>query len=310
MKKLGFRLIVVLTSLLTTTAAGGDIRKRWSESAPVAPGMRISVSHGDGDLHFHSVPGAQEVRAEIVYESAAPNPDQDLDVVFHIDTLTFNFVAWEDGEAPKGRSDHDIYRIDVWAPPNLPLWTSGDDGDVLIPVWEADVEVRFDDGQLVAEEISGNFSFLSDDGSATIGQLGGDAKIRTRDGSIRVHHANSASIEVQSLDGDVALGLGTMLSAETLSGETKARSIEVTSDDGRIEIDLLTRDPIRLKASTYEGWIELDAPTSGDFYHSRRRLEGDLFGPSPRGVLHLKTRDADAIIIDRVPEHDTVPPAL
>lgn len=324
---LRFKIATLILTMSVAPAMAKDIDQTFEKTFDVEKGDRLFLQHGDGDVVVNPWDRAQievhvRYRAEIKVLGLGRD-DADFVVDFEQSGGVIRVVGRETGRSGFTigfRSSHQFeYLYTVNAPPWIELELNGDDGDVSISDWAADIDVTLDDGDVTlkrltsarvaieiedgdvhAEQLVGELFVRSDDGdvyladsqltwgrfrlqdgSLSIDDCSGDIDAVTDDGQVRMRRLTAGEVEVTSQDGDIELDL---IGSATME-------VDVESDDGDVEIDLPERASLSFEIYTGAGRVDLRGGALDDVEEGRRRASGVLGGGE--GRLRIRTKDGN-----------------
>lgn len=244
---------VLAMSFLVLPAGAEEIDREFHETFEVNEGMRLRLVHGDGDVTIE--PWERNVlEVDVKYHAEVTilglgRKDADFVVDFDQRGDEISVIGRETGRGGfhigiNTSRRHD-YTYTIKAPSFLELELEGDDGEVLIEGWRADVEVQSDDGDVtlsdvrtervsveiedgdfVARDMETELFLTADDGDMSIsgcaiswgrirfedGDLEmddcvGDFDVAADDGSVRMNGIETSELDVRADDGDVRLEL-------------------------------------------------------------------------------------------------------
>ncbi|MCZ6507064.1 MAG: DUF4097 family beta strand repeat-containing protein [Acidobacteria bacterium] len=278
------------------------VDRSFNESFPVAPGVRLELIHGDGDVDIEAWDNDRidiSVRYRVVSRGWGGVRDFEVDFDRAGDLITVEGREISSGFSVNFGQTHE-YRYTVKAPPYVALELRGDDGDVEVRDWESDIDLRSDDGDVTIDGLRGNLRLALDDGDVDLYDCDVDsATLRLEDGDVTLHGGSgdwvltvddgdlelldlaAGTVKVRAEDGDVVLGL-------LPSGRL---DIDIRTDDG----DVVLAVPSEISASfTFlvdDGTISLRA--DGVRVESKRahRTTGVLGTGS--GEIRVQTEDGD-----------------
>jgi DUF4097 and DUF4098 domain-containing protein YvlB len=214
-----------------------------------------------------------------------------------------------------------IYEIQ--APDYIQLDLHGDDGDVNISGWAANIDCMIDDGDIAMQDIKGDkITIRGEDGDIEIEDLAGDLSIQLDDGDVTLMgcavprcrlEADDGNIEISEAQGsfDMAVDDGNIRMRKTAATELILRA-----DDGDVDLDLLAVEDFDADIRTDDGDVTIDLEpgfslsfhtTADDVDYIRIDLDGienyreDEHSKSGRlgdgeGRLKIRTADGDITI--------------
>ncbi len=179
-------------------------------------------------------------------------------------------------------------------------------------------DIRTSDGDIAAEDLSGDIRLTTSDGDIVAGGLvGPSVAIRTSDGDIAARSLDAPEVSVVTSDGDIAIdrAVGAMVNIRTSDGDIVLDDVDgaitLSTSDGDIQVNRLSGDEASLRTSdgdivvrealtgsarvtTSDGSIVLQA-VHGDV--EARTSSGDLsVDIIEAGTVNLRTSDGDITI--------------
>ncbi len=319
--------IMLLASAGLADARLTSIEKDFEESVDVADGVRLYLAHGDGDVTI--TPWNRDVinikvryRAEVEMIGWGKEPDFDVEFRSTDDAV---YVTGKERDFPvvgyRRMTRHD-YSYTISAPPYVTLHLNGDDGDISIEDWNADIECSLDDGDISLAAVSCDRVHLAlDDGDVEILHFQGSLDIRADDGDITVFDGQMADVTIAVDDGDIEIlesagsfeiriddGDATLrrVSAEHLAmrGDDGNLVVELTNG-GAVDIDILTDDgdvsislgdeiSAMLTITMDDGSAKVNLPWIVDLVEGRHRVAGKI--GAGEGSIRIQTDDGSVRI--------------
>ena len=325
MQACGVTLAIVVVS---SVAAAEEVDREFHETFDVREGMRLHLEHGDGEVSLK--PWDRDVLdVEVRYHADVTilgfgRKEADFVVDFHEREDEITVIGRETGRGGfhigiNTMRRHE-YTYTIRAPSYLELELEGDDGDVRITNWRADIEATLDDGDITLEDIradrisiqaedgdvdahdiEGELFLTSDDGDMRIsdckiswgrfrledGDLEiddcvGDFDIVSDDGYVHMRSIESSELDVRVEDGDIRL--------ELVGGSPD--DINLESDDGRINVDLDSTIAVSFSLASDDGRITVDVPDGAVTEERRNFVAGELNGGGGR----LRVRSSDGSV--------------
>ncbi len=267
MKRL-LKILAILSIASASAAAGGEVERSFDERFDVAPGARLVLAHGDGELAV--IPWDEdvisvEVRYRVRFRRVGLGSDPDLDVRFEQKGDVVRVTGEEKSTGGVGffSKDEIEHSYRVQAPPYVELELTGDDGNVEIEGWEGPITLRTDDGNVHLRRIrSPEVSLQLEDGDLEIDGLEGRLEVTIDDGNVEVSDCKCERAKIETDDGDVRI-------------ERCAGSFKVSTDDGDMELDEITAGELEL--STADGKIEVEiAAADATFKIDAEADDGDV----------------------------------
>ncbi len=257
-----------LAAVLATSAARAElIEREYHERFPATAETRLELSHGDGDVEVRASDG-DEVVIDVEYRTEAKG----LGVG---DSRRFEVRFEQNGNVIRVREENDfsmrfgirimnrlVYRYTIKAPPTVTLSFEGDDGDVTIERWRADIACTTDDGRIALTDIAADLTHVTTgDGDVSIDGLSGELRVSSDDGEIRIAHAECDRIGLSAHDGNVRV--------DESRGE-----FEVLTDDGHVRFDAVAASACRIR--TEDGDLDLELADAGPIDWDLRTDDGDV----------------------------------
>jgi hypothetical protein len=283
MKKAISILCTVLLIFFFLSAVPGnakEVKKDYHETFDVQRGDQLRLQHGDGDVHI--TPWDKDLidikvvyRADVNFIGFGQRHEFSIDFRKSGDTVYViekEKAGWTVGFSSIDRFE---YRYDIQAPPYMLLDLKGDDGDVDVQNWLANIkcdiddgdirfsnadaeniDIRAEDGDLEMIQLHTVLSIICDDGNIEIAESTLiDCRIDMEDGETRVT-STAGDFEIKSDDGDV------------IFERSQAGKLDIRTEDGFIDLDLLVSDNLDADIITDDGDVRfgLEKGFSADFY--------------------------------------------
>ncbi len=253
-------------------AAAEEINKNFHQSFDVKAGDSLCLRSGDGDVKI--VPWEKDVidvtvryRADIDVAGIRLGGRNDFDVEFRQSGDTVYVMAKEPSSGAIGFYNKKVYEYvyEIHSPSTVRLDLEGDDGDVMIENWGAEVACRVDDGDIQLKNISGGRTDLrTDDGDVTIDKLSGNLTISLDDGDVTLTGCDLESCRVDGEDGEIRVRQSkgsfdiTVDDGNVIMERIEARGLQISAAEGDIEVDLLAGPiPLDAEIKTEDGDIEI-----------------------------------------------------
>lgn len=308
-------------------AAAEELERDFHRSFDVAPGHRLHLEHGDGDV---VVERWEQDRVDVkvvyhaVYKQVGLASKVDFDVEFRQSGSTIEVRGRESNRVVFGYFNYKEieYLYTIRAPSYLILDIDGEDGDVEIADWDGGIELRTEDGDVHLTGIrSPKTRIWAEDGDVRIDRLTGELDVTSEDGEVRIADCSIRGGRFRLEDGDVTLSRcegsarfelvdGTValerfrpdsIHIRTGDGDvdldllpSAAMDIEVRTSDGDITIDLAQGVSARFSIDTDDGGIRLDTPGAVEVSERRSRVSGRL--GSGEGSLRIESGDGDVAL--------------
>ncbi|MGB7297635.1 MAG: DUF4097 family beta strand repeat-containing protein [Candidatus Aminicenantales bacterium] len=334
-KKPACVLIFAFFILFSTSAlsAADEINKNFHRSFDVKKGDALSLRFGDGNVKI--VPWEKDVidvsvryRADIAVAGVRLGGRNDFEVEFRQTSDTVYVTGKEPSGGAIGFYNEKVYEYvyEIHAPDYVRLDLEGDDGDVTVENWAAEIDCRIDDGDVQLKSISGGRTAIrGEDGDVKIEKLTGDLTIGIDDGDVTLTACDLGSCRVESEDGNVTVRQSggsfdiTVDDGNVVMENIKAQLLHIVTADGDIEVELLAGPTLDAELQTDDGDIRIDLergfPVSfnvsaddPDYIHlDLEAIEGykeDRYGKSGSinggdGRLRIRTADGDVEIREK-----------
>jgi DUF4097 and DUF4098 domain-containing protein YvlB len=320
---------LALVLLGASGAEATEIDKSFHETFDVAPGFRLRLDHGDGDVVIS--PWDQDVI--------------DVKVHYHADITKIGFGSGEpdftvdfkerDNEVQIiGRESsvkgvfivhsvrmHD-YTYTISAPSYVALELRGDDGDIEITGWRAAVDCLLDDGDVHLSDIVGEHTRIDlEDGDIRVDRIEGEFIVEGDDGDVMVTASTMPYARIELEDGDVTIKesagdfeIDVDDGKVTFYGVTASR-VEVRCEDGDVDLGLLGTGEIDLDIATDngdvdvtleegvslsylitmdDGRVSVDLPGGKNLAREEHSVSGEVGDGS--GRVRIRTMDGDVVL--------------
>jgi len=295
-KKLSSILILSLFILSTTigTAAAKEINKDFHQKFDVKEGDTLRLRHGDGNVQL--IPWEENVidvkvryRADIDAVGIRLGSKDDFQVEFRKTGNTVYVTGKETSRGTIGFYNKKQYEYvyEIHSPDYIRLDLSGDDGNVDILGWKAEIDCQIDDGDITLRNISGDKTTIrGEDGDIDIDGLAGNLTIEVDDGDMYLTACEMPSCRLETNDGDI-----TIRDAEG--------SFDITLDDGNVNTRQITAKGLIIRSE--DGDIDLDLLATETLDADIRTDDGDVTINLEKGFslsFHASSDDVDYIHID------------
>jgi DUF4097 and DUF4098 domain-containing protein YvlB len=141
----------------------------------------------------------------------------------------------------------------------------------------AKVNLRSEDGNVIAKGLEGEFEFTTGDGRLELEDMDGSLQARTSDGSVRVSGRFDA-LELRTSDGRVE--------AEARPGSQLRSAWEVSSSDGSVSLKVPADLAADVELHTSDGRITTNIPIVVEGSFSHHDLRGKMNGGGNRLTVH------------------------
>jgi len=295
-KKLSSILILSLLIFSTHigTALAKEINKDFHQSFDVKEGDTLRLKHGDGNVQL--TPWDKDIidvkvryRADIDAVGIRLGSKDDFHVEFRQTENTVYVTGKETSRGTIGFYNKKQYEYiyEIHSPDYIQLDLNGDDGDVDISGWTAEIDCRIDDGNITLQNISGDKTTIrGEDGDIEIDELTGNLTIELDDGDVFLSACDMPRCRLEANDGDIEIS------------ESKG-SFDITVDDGNVNARHIAATELILRAN--DGDIDLDLMTGETLDADIMTDDGDVTVDLEKGFslsFHVSADDADYIRID------------
>ena len=323
-------LVLFSTSLLS---AAEEINKNFHRSFEVKGGDSLSLRFGDGDVTI--TPWEKDIidvtvryRADIDAAGIRVGGRDDFDVEFRQTSDTVHVTGKEPSGAMIGFINERVheYVYEIHSPAYVRLDLEGDDGDLKVEDWAAEIECRIDDGNVSLINIAGGRTDIrGEDGDVEIEKLSGNLTVEMDDGDVTLTACELESGRIEGEDGNVTvrqsrgsfdIGLD---DGNVVMEKIEARELNVGAAEGDIEVELLAGPTLDAELQTDDGdiTVELERGFSVSFHISAddpdyirldlENMEGykeDRYGKAGsinggEGRLRVRTDDGDVEIREK-----------
>jgi hypothetical protein len=296
MKKLSFALIfsLLIFSAHVGTASAKDINKDFHQTFDVKQGDTLRLRHGDGNVRL--TPWDKDIidvkvryRADIDAVGIRLGSKDDFNVEFRQSGDTVYVTGKETSRGTIGfyHKKRYEYIYDIHSPDYIRLDFDGDDGNVEIADWAAEIDCLIDDGDITLRNINGDkTSIRGEDGDIEIENLAGDLMIEVDDGDVYLSGCETQQCRLEANDGDIEIS-------------KSQGSFDITVDDGNVTMRQVAAAGLILRAE--DGDIDLDLLAGLKLDADIRTDDGDVHVDLEKGcslTFHASADDADYIRID------------
>ncbi|MFQ5526447.1 MAG: DUF4097 family beta strand repeat-containing protein [Thermoanaerobaculia bacterium] len=258
-KRPTFALALVLCVAAIEPASAKTVDREFHESFNVSPGARLDLNHGDGDVDIE--PWDRDVidvyvryHAELKGGGIRSEPDFEVDFEQSGDTVRVR--GREIGNRGIGfffSREHE-YTYTIKAPAYVVLDTKGDDGNIDVDGWRADIAIALDDGDLWLRDVEAvAVRIEAQDGDVEIDGLKASLDIRLDDGDVDIVDCESNRLKIRAQDGNVIL--------DRCRGD-----FEIAVDDGDVDITRASVSKLDVRANDGDVDLELASATDLDLY--------------------------------------------
>ena len=316
------------------TVAAEEINKDFHQSFDVKEGDSLCLRFGDGNVQL--IPWEKNIidvkvryRADIYHVGIRLGRKQDFDVEFRQTANAVYVTGKEPSSATIGFYNERTYEYvyEIHSPDYVALELDGDDGNVVIENWAAQIECRIDDGDVHLRNIvGGKTQVWGEDGDVEIANLSGDLTIEVDDGDVNLTECDMESCRVEGEDGEITIsqskGSYDLIAddGDIVMKKIEAKGLNISTADGDVEVDLLAGDRLDADIKTDDGNINIDLEKrlSVSFYVSANEADsiriafdnkedykkdkhiksGSINGGT--GRLKIQTADGDVTIKERL----------
>lgn len=269
-------LILSVFIILPGTASAKEINRDYHQSFAVKQGDTLRLRHGDGDVRLirwdeDAIDVKVRYRADVDAVGIRLGSKDDFVVEFRQtgDTVTVTGRETSRGTIGFYNKKRYEYIYEIHSPDYIRLDLDGDDGDVEIHDWSAEINCRIDDGDIKLQNIRGNRTTIrAEDGDIDIDGLTGDLTIRLDDGDIRLDASDMPRCLIEGNDGDIDIN------------ESKG-SFDITVDDGNVSMKRIAAAGLLMRAE--DGNIDLELLAEGTLDADIRTDDGDVHIGLERG---------------------------
>ena len=285
---------LLIFSVYAGPAAAEEISKDFHQTFQVKQRDTLHLKHGDGDVRL--IPWDKDIidvkvryRADIDAVGIRLGSKDDFDVEFRQSGNTVYVTGKETSRGTIGFYNKKRYEYiyEIHSPDYIRLDLDGDDGDVDISGWAAEIDCLIDDGDITMENISGDKTMIrGEDGDIEIDGLTGDLSIELDDGDVYITSCDVARCRLEANDGDIEISKG-------------KGSFDITVDDGNVTMRQIAATGIVVRSE--DGDIDLDLLADDNLDADIRTDDGDVTVTLERGYsfsFHASADDADYIRVD------------
>lgn len=258
----------LLVAAVCSPAPAREIDKDFHETFEVSEGVVLRLDYGDGDVTItpwdqDAIDVAVRYHADVKAIGFGATPDFDVEFRQTDDRVTVRGVEGSSSGVYLFHSMSEYeYTYTIKAPSYVILDLRGDDGDLELSGWRADIECRVDDGDVQFTEVSnGSTEILVEDGDVRLSEHSGDLVVRGDDGDITVTHS-TLSLSLFALeDGDVRIS-------------DSEGDFDIALDDGDITLSRVTASVVDVRGE--DGSVDLDITSDGDIHVNVATDDGDV----------------------------------
>jgi hypothetical protein len=260
--------IALAALVVSQQASARTVDKNYHETFDVSEGMKLVLYHGDGDVTV--TPWDKDVvdvrvryHGEITSVGIGKEADFTVDFKQTDDAV---IVRGNEGGASgifffRSTSEYE-YFYTISAPSYLVLELSGDDGDVELSGWRADINCELDDGDITMADVSNaTIEIDHEDGDVSLADISGDIALRGDDGDVTVANGEFGHALFSLEDGAVSVA--------DASG-----NFELSIDDGDIDFRRVVVGNVDIRGN--DGDVDLDVEVDPETTVSVSTDDGDV----------------------------------
>ncbi len=270
-------ILVSIFSFLLLFAGSGmatakEINKDFHQSFDVKEGDTLNLRFGDGDVKIlpwdkNIIDVSVRYRADIDTVGIRLGRKQEFDVEFRQTSNTVYVTGREPTYATIGFHNERIYEYiyEIHSPAYIVLDLDGDDGDVEIENWAAEIECRIDDGDIRLRDIACQKTTIwGEDGDMEIDNLSSDLTIELDDGDVTLTACDMDRCRVEGEDGKIKIVQSkgsfdiSVDDGDVVMEQIEAQGLSIMAEDGDIEVDLLSGETLDADIRTDDGDINID----------------------------------------------------
>jgi DUF4097 and DUF4098 domain-containing protein YvlB len=283
-----------LFSAIAGTAGANEINKNFHQSFDVKRGDTLRLRHGDGNVQLttwdkDTIDVKVRYRADIDAVGIRLGSKDDFNVEFRQSGDTVFVTGKETSRGTIGFYNKKQYEhvYEIHSPDYIRLDLDGDDGNVDISDWAAEINCLIDDGNVTLRNIRGNITTIrGEDGDIEIDDLTGDLKIEVDDGDVFLTACDMPRCRLEANDGDIEMS------------KSKG-SFDITVDDGNVTMRQIAATGLIVRAN--DGDIDVDLLDGETLDADIRTDDGDVTVNLEKGIsltFHASADDVDYIRID------------
>ena len=282
----------LLVVVACSPAQAREIDKNFHETFDVSEGVVLRLDYGDGDATI--TPWDQDVidvvvryHADVTAIGFGTEPEFDVEFKQTDDRITVRGKEGTSSVVYFFRSMHEYeYTYTIKAPSYVVLDLEGDDGDLELSGWRADIECKVDDGDVkFTDVVNGNTEIWVEDGDVRLTKLSGDLVVRGDDGDITVTHSTLSHALFALEDGDIRIS-------------DSEGNFDAAIDDGDVTLSRVTASVVDVRGE--DGSVDLDITSDADIHINVATDDGDVTIRLGRGLSfqYLVTMDDGRVDID------------
>ena len=269
-------------------ASARMIDKDYHETFDVAEGTKLILLHGDGDVTI--TPWDKDaIDIQVRYHAEVTSVGIGKEVDFTVDfkqTGDSVIVRGNEGGTAgifffRAMNEYE-YTYTVSAPSYLVLELRGDDGDVEVSGWRADIDCRLDDGDLEAHDVAARVEIDLEDGDVRLSELTGDLDLRGDDGDVTISESTfkhallsveDGAIDIMDSSGDFEISVD---DGDIDLARVSAGNVDVRGNDGDVDLDIAVVPEIHINVSTDDGDVTMRLSGELSFDYLITMDDGDV----------------------------------
>ncbi len=287
---------IVCTAVLFVAACScaqaREIDKDFHKTFDVSEGVVLRLDYDDGDVTV--TPWDQDIidvvvryHADVTAIGFGTEPNFDVEFRQTDDRVTVRGIEASSSGVYFFRSMREYeYTYVIKAPSYVHLDLTGDDGDLELSGWRADIECRVDDGDVkFTDVINGNTEIWIEDGDVRLTTLSGDLVVRGDDGDISVTNSTLSHALFALEDGDIRIS-------------DSIGDFDVALDDGDVTLSRVTTSIVDVRGE--DGSVNLDIASDADIHVNVVTDDGDVTIRLAGGLSfqYLVTMDDGRVDVD------------
>jgi len=260
----------LLVVVACSPALALEIDKNFHETFDVSEGVVLRLNYGDGDATItpwdqDAIDVVVRYRADVTAVGFGTEPGFDVEFKQNVDRVAVRGIEGTTSGVYLFRSMHEYeYSYTIKAPSYVILDLQGDDGDLVLSGWRADIECRVDDGDVrFADVVNGNTEIWIEDGDVRLTKLSGDLVVRGDDGDISVTHSTLSHALFALEDGDIRISDcegsfdATIDDGDVTLSRVTAYVVDVRGEDGDVDLDITSDADIHINVATDDGDVTI-----------------------------------------------------
>jgi putative adhesin len=301
----GGRLVLASIILLSVSrpVSAKNIDKDFHHVFPASRGTVLYLVHGDGEVTLTSW-AKDSIAVHVHYRAEAKKvgwgKEPDFNMEFSQTGETVHAVGSVEGGGKTGfvTLSHEDYRVEIQAPTYVALDFEGQDGDVTIEGWRADVAVRLEDGIAAIRDVtSAQVRVTIQSGQATLDGIRADLFLKGEDGKVDLENLDVQKGNVRMQDGDVTMnGARGSFDIELEDGDlhmTRSRleNASIHSEDGDVDLDLDSSPKLDLDVFTRSGSVRVGLAPGSSVHYAAETKTGRVRIALPGASVERQSKD-------------------